>query len=68
MYLRRTFYIENLRKTADTLLDLPFSLNDDERLIFRKNQKYLIDLLYLAKTENKKIFLQLLQTQSPKSH
>lgn len=57
MYLRRTFYIEELRKTADTLLDLPFSLNDEERLIFRKNQKHLIDLLYLTKAENKKIFI-----------
>ncbi len=55
MYLRRNFYIEELKKYAEILLDLPFSLDDDERLAFRRNQKHIIDLLYLVKTENKKI-------------
>ena len=55
MYLRRNFYIEELKKYAETLLDLPFTLDDDERLTFRRNQKHIIDLLYLVKTENKKI-------------
>lgn len=57
LFLRRNYYINELRNMADSLLDLPFTLNDDERLSFRKNQKHLIDLLYLIKAENKKIFI-----------
>ena len=57
MYLRRNFYIEDLKKNAEILLDLPFSLDDDERLTFRRTQKHIIDLLYQIKSENKKIFI-----------
>ncbi|TAH26084.1 MAG: hypothetical protein EAZ07_05185 [Cytophagales bacterium] len=56
-FTRRNFYIEELRSKADTMLDLPFSLDDDERLTFRKTQKQITDLLYLIKTENKKIII-----------
>lgn len=57
VFLRRNFYVGELQKAADTLLDLPFTLNDDERLIFRKNQKHISDILYLVKSENKRIFI-----------
>ena len=56
-YLRRNFYLGELEKFHEVLIDLPFSPDDEEKLIFRKTQKHIIDLLFKVREENKKIFL-----------
>ena len=39
------------------LYTIPISPDDEEKLIFRKTQKHIIDLLFKVREENKKIFL-----------
>jgi hypothetical protein len=56
-YLKSNFYTDTLKKLANSILDLPFSMDEDERLEFRKLQKQITDLLYQIKEENKRIIL-----------
>jgi len=56
-YLKKIHYIEQLKKLNEQLLDLPFATAAEDKLEFRKTQKHIIDLLYLIKEENKKIFI-----------
>lgn len=56
-YLRRNYYLQELEKFHEVIIDLPFTPDDEEKLIFRKTQKHIIDLLYQVREENKKIFI-----------
>lgn len=56
-FLRRNFYLTELEKFHEVFIDLPFSPDDEEKLIFRRTQKHIIDLLFKIREENKKIFL-----------
>ncbi|MFN3404227.1 MAG: TIR domain-containing protein [Cytophagaceae bacterium] len=54
---RRSFYLKELENYNKIMYNLPHRLDDEEKLEFRKNQKHIIDLLYLINEENKKIFI-----------
>ncbi len=56
-YLRRNYYLEQLAKYHEVFIDLPFAPDDEEKLLFRKTQKHIIDLLYQIREESKTIFL-----------
>lgn len=56
-FLRRNYYLKELEKYHNELIDMPFALNSGEKLKFRKLQKHIIDLLYQVQEENKKIFI-----------
>jgi hypothetical protein len=56
-FLRRIYYLNELEKYHEIFIDFPFSPDDEEKLIFRRTQKHIIDLLYQIREENKKIFV-----------
>jgi predicted nucleotide-binding protein len=56
-FLRRNYYIKELEKFNDEMIDLPFALSSSDKLKFRKVQKHIIDLLYQIQEETKKIFV-----------
>ena len=56
-FLRRNFYIKELEKFHDEIIDLPFTASSSDKLKFRKIQKHIIDLLYQIEEENKRIFI-----------
>ncbi|WMJ75474.1 nucleotide-binding protein [Cytophagaceae bacterium ABcell3] len=55
--LRKNFYLEELDKYHKQMMRLPYIQNNEDKLQFRRVQKHLIDLLYLIKEENKKIYI-----------
>ncbi len=56
-FLKKIYYLEQLKQFNEELLDLPFSAGSEDKLLFRKTQKHIIDLLYQVRDENKRIFI-----------